>query len=34
VDTTHMGLLFSREVAGQVCAFLKDARFKTDGSDG
>ena len=27
VDTTHTGLLASREVAAEVCRFLKDARF-------
>jgi pimeloyl-ACP methyl ester carboxylesterase len=30
VESTHMGLLTSRQVAGQVCAFLKQGRFDSD----
>jgi pimeloyl-ACP methyl ester carboxylesterase len=33
VNTTHVGLLFSRAVVGQVCAFLKDARFDIVNTD-
>ena len=31
VESTHMGLLVSRRVASQVCAFLKHGRFDADG---
>jgi pimeloyl-ACP methyl ester carboxylesterase len=31
VESTHMGLLTSRRVASQVCAFLKHGRFAGDG---
>jgi pimeloyl-ACP methyl ester carboxylesterase len=31
VATTHMGLLISRQVASQVCAFLKHGRFDAEG---
>jgi pimeloyl-ACP methyl ester carboxylesterase len=34
VDTTHVGLLFSRAVAAQVCAFLRHGRFDADGAAG
>jgi pimeloyl-ACP methyl ester carboxylesterase len=30
VESTHVGLLTSRRVAGQVCAFLKHGRFDAD----
>ena len=30
VESTHMGLLASRRVAGQVCAFLKQGRFDAE----
>jgi pimeloyl-ACP methyl ester carboxylesterase len=33
-DATHMGLLVSRRVAEQVCAFLKHGRFDADGPAG
>lgn len=32
VDTTHFGLLISRQVAAQVCAYLKHGRFDAEGS--
>jgi pimeloyl-ACP methyl ester carboxylesterase len=32
VECTHMGLLTSRRVASQVCAFLKHGRFSADSS--
>jgi len=32
VESTHMGLLTSRRVASQVCAFLKHGRFDADSS--
>jgi pimeloyl-ACP methyl ester carboxylesterase len=32
VDSTHFGLLTSRQVASQVCAFLKQGRFDADSS--
>jgi hypothetical protein len=31
VESTHIGLLTSRRVASQVCAFLKRGRFDADG---
>lgn len=34
VDTTHVGMLISRRVADQVCAFLKRGRFDADGPAG
>jgi pimeloyl-ACP methyl ester carboxylesterase len=34
VESTHMGLLTSRRVASQVCAFLKHGRFDADGPAG
>jgi pimeloyl-ACP methyl ester carboxylesterase len=30
MNTTHIGLLFSKRVAGQICAFLKHGRFAAD----
>jgi pimeloyl-ACP methyl ester carboxylesterase len=30
VDTTHIGLVISRQVAAQVCAFLKHGRFDAE----
>jgi pimeloyl-ACP methyl ester carboxylesterase len=33
-DATHMGLLVSRRVAEQVCAFLRHGRFDADGPAG
>ena len=34
LESAHMGLLTSRRVASQVCAFLKQGRFDSDGPAG